>query len=121
REEYAHCDVLRQIFELAHVDLLIPAQAVRLGPLRIRHAVRYQNDVERREHEILTCDERRCPGEEGIEIRESVVRRILLAEIRRDLRHAHVLEGLDRLEGLERAADRGVSPQAVSVRSEEHT
>src|SRR5438477_11653831 len=30
REEYAHCDVLRQIFELAHVDLLIPAQAVRL-------------------------------------------------------------------------------------------
>src|SRR3954469_5167326 len=100
REENAHRHVLRQVLELTDVDPLVAAEAVALRLLRVGNAVGHEDDVQRREHEILPRDERGHAVEEWIEVGEAVVVRILLPQILRDLGDAHGLEGRDRLERL---------------------
>src|SRR5439155_22024799 len=91
-------DVLRQILEITDVDLLVFAQTITPHRWHVRHAVREQDDVDRRQHEVLPLHERADAPEERIEIRQAVVRGILLAEECRDLRHAEILERVNRLE-----------------------
>ena len=100
RVQHAHRHVLREVLELAHVDLLVLPQAIAAVRWRVRHAIGEQDDVQRGEHQVLALHQRRHALEEWVEVGEPIPVGILLPQIRCDLGDAHVLEGVNRLEGL---------------------
>src|SRR4051812_23805521 len=97
RVKNSHGGVFREIFQTTDVDLLVFAEAVVLLRRRVRNSVRQHYDVERREHQILALDQSRNALEERVEIRQSIARRVFLSEIRRNLGHTHILEGMNGL------------------------